>query len=125
MGPLNEAGETRLDYRRLSQKLEEVRARYEAKGLRVHIVGFAKVMGDLIGGVYAVLFFAAAVAVTAAILFWFTRCWRSTLLVPASSLVAIVWLIGLLVPMGLELNPYSILVPFLVFAIGVSHVRRR
>jgi predicted RND superfamily exporter protein len=32
-----------------------------------------------------------------------------------------VWQIGLLTLFGLELDPYSMLVPFLVFAIGVSH----
>src|SRR5208282_2578710 len=31
------------------------------------------------------------------------------------------WQLGLLALTGLELNPYSILVPFLVFAIGMSH----
>jgi predicted RND superfamily exporter protein len=37
------------------------------------------------------------------------------------SLVAVVWLLGLLPLLGYELDPYSVLVPFLVFAIGMSH----
>jgi hypothetical protein len=32
-----------------------------------------------------------------------------------------VWLLGLLPTLGYELDPYSVLVPFLVFAIGMSH----
>ena len=32
-----------------------------------------------------------------------------------------VWQLGLVAALGFELDPYSILVPFLVFAIGVSH----
>jgi len=43
------------------------------------------------------------------------------LLVVASSLVAVVWQLGLLPTLGYALDPYSILVPFLVFAIGMSH----
>ena len=46
---------------------------------------------------------------------------RSTALVVACSLVAVVWQLGLVAALGFELDPYSILVPFLVFAIGVSH----
>jgi hypothetical protein len=46
---------------------------------------------------------------------------RSTALVMACSLVAVVWQLGLVAALGFELDPYSILVPFLVFAIGVSH----
>jgi hypothetical protein len=53
--------------------------------------------------------------------FWFTRCVRSTLLVVTASLVAVVWQLGLLPVLGFALDPYSILVPFLVFAIGMSH----
>ena len=54
-------------------------------------------------------------------LFGYTRCVRSTALVVACSLVAVVWQLGLVAALGFELDPYSILVPFLVFAIGVSH----
>jgi predicted RND superfamily exporter protein len=41
--------------------------------------------------------------------------------VVASSLIAVVWQLGLLPMLGYALDPYSILVPFLVFAIGMSH----
>lgn len=111
-----------LDYGQLSKKLEEIRAKYENQGVVIHITGFAKVMGDLIDGLYAVLgFFALAVLITTATLYYFTRCVRSTLLVLMCTLVAVVWLLGLLPILGYALNPYSILIPFLVFAIGVSH----
>ena len=43
------------------------------------------------------------------------------MLVVAASLVAVVWQLGLLPTLGFSLDPYSILVPFLVFAIGMSH----
>ncbi|MBT0960100.1 efflux RND transporter permease subunit [Denitromonas iodatirespirans] len=111
-----------LDYGALAQSLEDLRTKYQAQGVTIHITGFAKLVGDLIDGVLEVLtFFALAVAITAAMLFWFTRCLRSTLLVVASSMVAVVWQLGLLPTLGFTLDPYSILVPFLVFAIGMSH----
>jgi len=111
-----------IDYARLSGQLDALRTKYEAEGVRVHITGFAKIVGDLIDGVKAVLvFFAIAVAIATAMVFWYTRCVRSTLLVVVASLIAVVWQLGLLPLLGYALDPYSILVPFLVFAIGMSH----
>jgi predicted RND superfamily exporter protein len=111
-----------IDYARLSGQLDGLRAKYEAEGVSVHITGFAKIVGDLIEGVKAVLvFFAIAVAIATAMVFWYTRCVRSTLLVVLASLIAVVWQLGLLPLLGYALDPYSILVPFLVFAIGMSH----
>jgi len=111
-----------LDYGALAHRLDELRAKYEAQGVDVHVTGFAKIVGELIDGVRAVLaFFAFAVVIAAAAVFWFTRCVRSTLLVVTASLVAVVWQLGLLPMLGFALDPYSILVPFLVFAIGMSH----
>lgn len=111
-----------LDYALLSRQLETLRGKYEAEGVAIHITGFAKIVGDLIDGVRAVLvFFAMAVAIATAMVFWYTRCIRSSLLVVLASLVAVVWQLGLLPLLGYALDPYSILVPFLVFAIGMSH----
>ena len=111
-----------LDCGKLASALDRVRDKYERQGVRIHITGFAKVVGDLIGGLRQVLaFFAIALAICTAVLYWYTRCIRSTLVVVLCSLVAVVWLLGLLPTLGYELDPYSVLVPFLVFAIGMSH----
>ncbi|MRW89787.1 MMPL family transporter [Duganella sp. FT80W] len=111
-----------LDYGEFANKLETLRAKYEQQGVRIHITGFAKLVGDLIDGVRAVLiFFAIAVAIASAMVYWYTRCARSTTLVVLASLVAVVWQLGVLPLLGYALDPYSILVPFLVFAIGMSH----
>jgi len=111
-----------LDYRALSERLESLRAKYERDGVTIHVTGFAKIMGDLIDGVRAVLvFFGVAILIAALAVFWYTRCVRSTSLVVLASLIAVVWQLGLLPLIGFALDPYSILVPFLVFAIGMSH----
>ena len=113
----------RLDYRALSHAIEKIRDRVDAEGVvRVHVVGFAKLVGDLIDGLMQVaMYFGLAALIATAIIYLYTRCVRSTALVMACSLVAVVWLLGLVALFGFELDPYSILVPFLVFAIGVSH----
>ncbi|MFC3607258.1 efflux RND transporter permease subunit [Stutzerimonas tarimensis] len=111
-----------LDYSRLSSQLEELRDKYASDRIEIRITGFAKVVGDLIEGLRQILlFFAAAILITGAVLYWYTRCVRSTLLVMACSLTAVIWQLGLLPLLGYQLDPYSVLVPFLVFAIGISH----
>jgi predicted RND superfamily exporter protein len=111
-----------LDYVVLSEQLEVLRSEFEAKGVTIHITGFAKIVGDLIAGLRQVLvFFAVAIAIAAAMVFGYTRCLRSTALVVVASLIAVVWQLGLLPVLGYALDPYSMLVPFLVFAIGMSH----
>ena len=111
-----------LDYSEFSQQLETIRAKYQNDKIRIHVTGFAKIIGDLIEGLNQVfLFFAMASLISAVILFTYTRCIRCTGIVVLCSLVAVVWQLGLLALFGYELDPYSILVPFLVFAIGMSH----
>jgi predicted RND superfamily exporter protein len=111
-----------LDYTVFAHELEKLRTKYQAQGVEILITGFAKVVGDLIDGLKQILvFFAAAILITAAVLYWYTRCVRSTFLVVTCSLVAVIWQLGLLPLLGYELDPYSVLVPFLVFAIGMSH----
>jgi predicted RND superfamily exporter protein len=125
-----------IDYRGLSKVLDEkIRDKYElAKNLeakvrshetpkvRIHVIGFAKLVGELIDGLVRVtMFFGFAAVIAIAILYAYTRCIRSTALVVACSLVAVVWQLGLVALFGFQLDPFSILVPFLVFAIGVSH----
>ncbi len=113
----------RINYRKFSQAIEQIRAGVESSGAaRVHVIGFAKLVGDLIDGLMQVaLYFGLAALIATAIIWLYTRCVRSTALVMACSLIAVVWQLGLVAGLGFELDPYSILVPFLVFAIGVSH----
>ncbi|ABB32471.1 exporter, RND superfamily, putative [Geobacter metallireducens GS-15] len=120
----NETGK-RLDYGAFSRDLEKIRTKYESASqgkIKIHIIGFAKLAGDLIDGLYLMMiYFAVAAVIAAVIIYTFTRCVRSTLLVIFCSLVAVVWQLGIIATLGYELDPYSVLVPFLIFAIGVSH----
>ena len=116
----------RLDYNIFSKQIEDnIRHKYEAMGkgkVKIHIVGFAKLVGDLIDGLMQVMtYFGIAALIAAIVIFLYTRCVRSTALVILCSVVAVIWQLGIVATLGFELDPYSILVPFLVFAIGVSH----
>ena len=112
-----------LDYGLLSERLEHlVRDKYATEGVRIHITGFAKIMGDLIDGVRNMaLFFAITFVLTIGLLYFYSRCWRSTLSVIFCCSLAVLWQLGVVRLMGYSLDPYSTLVPFLTFAIGVSH----
>jgi uncharacterized protein len=111
-----------LNYGELAYDLRTLRTEYAKQGVTLHIVGFAMVVGDMILGIRKILsFFLLSTMIAAGMLFWFTRSGRSTLLVVLCTLVAVIWQLGLLPLMGFDLDPYSVLVPFLIFAIGMSH----
>ncbi len=111
-----------LDYRAFRDALETIRTQYEARGVKIHIIGFAQLVGDLIHGLFEIFtYFAVAALICAALILGYTRCVRSTVLVVVCSLIAVVWQLGLMRLLGMVVDPYSVLVPFLVFAIGVSH----
>lgn len=129
-----------IDYRQFSHELDALRLKYEYLGdqrafdaggpgkgaVRIHVIGFAKLVGDLIDGLVRVMmFFGLAVVSAFVIILLYTRCLRSSLLVIVCSLLAVVWQLGLIAWLGYALDPYSILVPFLIFAIGVSHATQK
>jgi uncharacterized protein len=119
-----ETGEP-LNYLDFSRALEEnIRDRYadEDSVVNIQIVGFAKKIGDLIEGFSAiVLFFAVAVLITGALLFHYSRCYVSTLAAVLCSIVAVVWQMGIMHLLGYGLDPYSVLIPFIIFATAISH----
>jgi predicted RND superfamily exporter protein len=112
----------RVDLRRIAQELEQIRARHESDSHSLQIIGFAKAVGDIAEGAAGVLiFFGVAFLVTAVLLLWYSKSWMLTLYALGCSVVPVVWLLGLMPLVGLGLDPMSILVPFLIFSIAVSH----
>ena len=117
-----ETGE-KLDYQEFARDLERlVRDKYQTDQVSVHITGFAKVVGDLIDGATLVAsFFGIAFVITLVLLFLYSRCYWATMMPLICSTTAVIWQLGLLKTFGYGLDPFSMLVPFLVFAIGISH----
>lgn len=112
-----------LDYGALTQAMEtQVREHFAAQGVTIRVIGFAQIIGDLLAAAGdIVLFFALTVGLITALLYGYCRCWRSTAVTVLTCLLTVVCQLGLLSLLGFGLDPYSILVPFLIFAIGISH----
>jgi len=113
-----------IDYAVLTRTIADMVQRHARRSypVRIHVIGFAELIGELLAGMVQVLmYFGVAALVATLVIYAYTRCVRSTVLVVACSLVAVVWQLGLVTALGFVLDPFSILVPFLVFAIGVSH----
>lgn len=112
----------RLDYREVAAQLEAIRTQHENDERSVHIIGFAKIVGDISDGATSVIwFFLVALVITAILLYIYSRSVWLTVLPLTCSLVAVIWQMGTLSLLGYSLDPMNILTPFLVFAIGVSH----
>lgn len=137
------AGET-IDFKDMGEILESIRSdvntKYKGK-YRVYIIGEPKMIGDFISGSTEIVKFGfVAMLITIILLYMYARCWRAALMPLFTSMVAVVWMLGILSMMSRFKVPYgsvmvggqnieifsgigvfSMLVPFLLVAIGVSH----
>jgi uncharacterized protein len=99
-----------------------VRAPLEGHGIDVHIIGFAKVVGDIADGAASVVLFAVITLVlTLLAVRIYTQSWRVAFVPVLCSVIAVIWQLGALVLLRYGIDPIGLLVPFLIFAIGVSH----
>lgn len=116
----------KVDDLAVSEQLEKLREKYDRLGAKdgvtVHIIGFAKVVGDIADGLRGVIvFFGIAFVITWLLLQWYTKSTLLALVALLCALLPVAWLLGVLPLFGYGIDPFSILVPFLIFAIGVSH----
>ena len=94
----------------------------QGSGVDVHMIGFAKVMHDIAQGALAVVIFAIATLVLTLLFVWvYCQSFRVALVPVVCSVIAVIWQLGTLVTLGYGIDPLGLLVPFLIFAIGVSH----
>ena len=111
-----------LDYREVAKQLEDIRTEYEGEDYSLHIIGFAKIVGDISDGAQSVFwFFIVAFIITTILLYLYSGSVWLTVLPLVCSLVAVIWQMGALSLLDYSLDPMNILTPFLIFAIGVSH----
>jgi predicted RND superfamily exporter protein len=113
----------KLDYIAYNRILNErIRDKFEDANFRIEIIGFAKQVGEIADGARAVLLFCGiALVLVALAVYWYCRSVRFTLLPIVCSLTSLIWQFGTLHVLGFGLDPLAVLVPFLVFSIGVSH----
>src|SRR6185295_12657891 len=94
----------------------------QAGGIDVHMIGFAKVVGDIADGAMSVIVFAIVTILLTLLAVWYYVQSLKVAVVPVvCSIVAVLWQLGTLVLLGYGIDPLGLLVPFLIFAIGVSH----
>lgn len=108
----------------VADQLELIRTEIELKypTIEVHIIGFSKMIGDVSHGAQqVVLFFFIALLITAFLVYRYSNSVSLTVLPLLCSIIAVIWQLGLLTALGFGIDPMSILIPFLVFAIGISH----
>jgi uncharacterized protein len=112
-----------VDPIKVAHQLEQrVQLPLEAHGIDVHIIGFAKVMGDIADGARSVVLFALVTLVlTLLAVRLYCQSWRVAFVPVLCSVIAVIWQLGALVLLRYGIDPIGLLVPFLVFAIGVSH----
>jgi predicted RND superfamily exporter protein len=119
---INPESGKKLDIQDFSHLLEKVRTKYQNDNLQIKIIGDVKKFADLTDGFMSIaVFFAVAFLITAVLLYYYSRGIKSTIATLFCSTVAVIWQLGLLVLLGYGVGVFSVLVPFLIFAIGISH----
>lgn len=112
----------KINFSTLSGELESIREKYSTDSLKIQIIGDVKKVADLIDGFEQVFFFFfIAILITSLLLFNYSRCWKTTLISVCCSLSAVILQLGIIQIAGFSIGVFSILVPFLIFAIAVSH----
>ncbi|UCC14054.1 MAG: MMPL family transporter [Gammaproteobacteria bacterium] len=117
-----ETGEP-LNYFEVARLLDEqVRYPLQTDEIGIHIIGFAKVVGDIKDGATRVgIFFIVTILITAILVYIYSQSIKLTIVPLICSLLAVIWQLGMLPLLRFGIDPMGLLVPFLVFAIGVSH----
>ncbi len=152
-----------LDYQAFSAELEKkIRDKYQTDKIKIHVVGIAKLIGDLTdAGPEIAMFFVYALIISFLLLMWYSHCFISTVVLLVCAVISVIWQLGILETFGdvghamqgwvatgkiaalfgtygssgesvllsvaqfltdnSSLSAYSSLVPFLVFAISISH----
>ena len=111
-----------VDYTEVGERLEAIRKQFEDENTSVHIIGFAKIVDDMTdASTEVVAFFALTLVLTGLLLWFYVGSFLLGMLPLVCSVAAVIWEMGLLHTVGFGLDPFAILVPFLVLAVSVSH----
>lgn len=90
--------------------------------INVHIIGFTKAVGDIADSAIEVFgFFGLTVFLVWLLLWQYCGSPKVALLPLACGVLAVIWELGLLHLVGLALDPFAVLMPFIVLAISTSH----
>lgn len=115
----------KLDYVKVAKLLEDKIRKNNFQNdidINYHVIGFAKVIGDITEGANKTLFFfVISFLITSLLVYYYSQSIAIAFIPVSCSLIAVMWQLGSLPLLGFGIDPMSVLVPFLIFAIGVSH----
>jgi uncharacterized protein len=114
-----------LDYLAFARQLEaDIKVKYEAKypDVQIRMTGVVRATGEIADGASRVgVFFLIAFVIIGFLLYRISHHWWLTAAALLCSLAAVIWQVGLVTLLGYGIDLYSVFIPFLVLAIGVSH----
>lgn len=111
-----------ISYDDVGNHLEQIRTKYEDEDTSIHIIGFAKIVDDMLAASTEVAMFFVITLILVGLLLWgYTGSFVLGMLPLICSIVAVIWEMGLLHAVGFGLDPFAILVPFLILSVSVSH----
>ena len=88
----------------------------------IHIIGFAKAVGDIADSALEVFsFFGLTVFLVWLLLAWYCGSLKVAALPTICGILAVIWELGMLHLFGYGLDPFAVLMPFIVLAISTSH----
>ena len=118
-GTLNEGA---LDYGKIFDELQAIRAREAAPGIRIHATGHPVLVGWVDSySVQILQIFLYTTLIVLVILIVYTRRWYGILLPLVGMAITSVWGVGFMGVMGYNLDPLMLVVPFLISARAMSH----
>lgn len=117
-----EVYETGVDYLSVYRQLNQIREKYSGEDVTIHINGFAMVVGFVNQALPKILsLFGLSIVITFVILCRRFRRLSLAMLPLFSGGLSVLWSLGIARLTGMTLDPMTTIVPFLVFAIAVSH----
>jgi uncharacterized protein len=117
-----EGKDKKTDYQKIASDFEKIRKKYEKGNIKIRIIGFAKVVGDITDGAKSVVkFFAITILFTWLLLFIYSSSAKLASLTVLVAMISVFWMLGALKLLGYGIDPMNMLTPFLIFAIAVSH----
>lgn len=114
---------TKTDIVAVANAIEEkIRGKFEKDGITIRIIGFTTFVGAIANAATNVLtFFALAFLLNALALWYYARSLLLTIVTVTCSAASIAWLLAIVHVANLSLHPLGLVVPFLIYIIGVSH----
>lgn len=111
-----------LDYHAIFDKLAALRADLSAKGFDVHVIGQPVIVGWMYTYMVEILqIFAATLVVMVGLLLAYFRRAYGVLMPVAAITVSTIWGLGWVVLLGINLDPLTLVIPFLISARALSH----